>query len=197
MVSYRNGDESALGELYQISYPEFVLRYPRRNLSHMDGDDCFNEAFEVLLIRFQDPGFRLTAPAQAFLSAVFERIVLQKYRKDKRETAIRNAAAHHLTDVEESEESVFPDAEALRLVAWDQLQTRTFRLLSERCRKILSFTSEKIPTNEIAQRLDMQNEDNPKAEANAVYQLRSRCRQNWDKRLREDDEFMNCKPGRW
>jgi len=182
-VPYRSGNEKPVGELYLEAYPKFVKRYAKRNLSQEDGDDCFANAFEIALHKFLLPEFTLTAPAEAFLSAVFERQVLAHYRSTKQEKNARTLAVK--------------EQEALRLICWDRLQARTFQLLSESCQKLFRWTEQKVPTAEIAKRLGVANPEDAKKEASVVYLRRYRCRTRWEKLMREDEKFENCKPGRW
>lgn len=77
----RRGEETALRQLYELSYPQCASFVKNNQGTPNDAEDMFQEALVVLYRKINDAGFELKSHIKTFLYAITRNLWLNELRK--------------------------------------------------------------------------------------------------------------------
>ncbi len=77
----RKGNQQAIRNLYQLSFPECASFIKKNSGTHSDAEDFFQEALVVLYRKVSDSNFRLTSNIKTFLYGITRNLWLNELRK--------------------------------------------------------------------------------------------------------------------
>lgn len=164
------GESKLITEIYSKYSREVLVWVLRNNGDADDAGDLFQDSLMAIYDRYCGRDFQLTVPFGALLMAICRRKWFDRISQKKREENVRNSEAgryeEEMPEWEAAEEAILQQKR-------QECLARVFEMLSEQCRKLLSFFSAgDTPVEDIARQLEMAN-------ANAVYQSKHRCTARW------------------
>lgn len=188
VIPWQEGDRSVIAKLYEANFAKIVSFLERQGLNTQEAEDCFMESIVVVMEKFSNKTFSLTAPASSYLWSVCRVTALDRFRENKK-IQLRLSENPYLSKEEEYDGLIATENQASQS-QWNQLILRSLQKLSDRCQELISLYAQKYSGDEIAELLNIPN-------ANAVYAAKSKCRRRWLQFMQKDPHFLTCKPSNW
>lgn len=170
----RNGDESALKDLYKKYYRMMVSMVMRNNGTEEEAKDIFQDALIVFWQKARDDNFQLTSKISTFLYSICQNLWRKELERKRR--------LSYDETKEDIEEIDYEEQEKLNIVQ------SVIAGMGEICRKVLTYYYfDRMRMEEIAERLNFANADTAKTK-------KYKCKQELDRKIRniyESSDFLD------
>lgn len=171
-------DERGIAGIYNIYAPKMKAYLFSKGASGDDAADVFQEALTDIYKLAYDGKFELTCPFEAFLLVLCKRkwINLADKNKVRRVTNIEEGGYTHVAE-DSNAASLALQAEKEKLVI------EKMKLLSDKCREVISRSLEKKPQEEIADELGVTYAYFRKKKSNCLAELAGLVKKSWTNQM--------------
>ncbi len=178
LQSLVTGDEKGITEIYKKLYPK-VLRYVcKHDGTEDDAKDVMQKGLLQLSARAQAKHFKITSTFEGYFFTTCKNV----WRREIKIKQLRVTNPAIIDQVHEERE--------IALAAYEQEKWELFQeklaVISENCRKILSYFFNKVPYSKIAEKLDYASE-------NTVRQRIFKCKNKLKEAIKSDSRYNELK----
>jgi len=183
----RENESKIVTKVYENLLFDTVSWVKRNGGGQTDGEEIFSEALLVITSNIILGKINETTHSfGAYLFGISKNLWYKEIEKrKKRDKKVKESGPTEYTSKADFENIIENMVDGHR---WTELKERTFNLLTEKCKQVLTLYISAEKPSKIARLLQI--------EVNAVYRRRDRCGKEWRKLMENDSDFKNCNPFR-
>lgn len=179
-IALLNGDSKGILKIYELVFP-LVRNYIVSNNGNLeDAEDIFQKALLFITTKHKTNNLKKPQNIEPYLYVICKNLWLKELRERKKHQA--NTNVYEVSDENNAKQLAI---EILENDRWE-LYSRSFNLLSENCKKILTLFLKKISRKDIATKLGYSNET-------VVRQRIFKCKSTLIKFIKKDPDYAKLK----